>query len=68
VVLDAAGAGLEDLVDVTVFLTDMGADFDVMNRIYAEYLPAPGPARTTVEVASLPTQIAIELKCIAVLK
>ena len=64
-VLEAAGAAWEDLVDVTVFLTDIGRDFAAYNRVYAEYFPADGPCRTTVEVSRLPTPIAIELKCIA---
>lgn len=63
-VLESCGAGLEDLVDVTVFLTDIGRDFDRYNRIYGEYFPKNGPCRTTVEVTSLPSPIAIELKCI----
>lgn len=65
-VLESAGAGLEDLVDVTVFLTNIPDDFDTYNRVYAEYFDAAsGPCRTTVEVTRLPTPIAIELKCIA---
>ena len=64
-VLTAAGATLEDLVDVTVFLTDISSDFAIMNRIYAQYLHQNPPSRTTVEVRRLPTPIAIELKCIA---
>jgi 2-aminomuconate deaminase len=64
-VLAAAGATFEDLVDVTVFLTDIASDFEAMNRIYAHYLHQNPPSRTTVEVRRLPTPIAIELKCIA---
>jgi len=64
-VLDSAGASWNDLVDVTVFLTDIGRDFDIYNRIYAEYFSSDGPCRTTVEVSRLPTPIAIELKCVA---
>lgn len=64
-ILEAAGAKWEDLVDVTVFLTDMKADFAVYNRLYAEYFKDNQPCRTTVEISSLPTPIAIELKCIA---
>ncbi len=65
-VLKAAGLGLEHLADVSVFLTNMKDDFPTYNRVYAEYLSAYKPCRTTVEVVSLPTPIAIELKCIAV--
>lgn len=65
-VLESAGAGWSDLVDVTVYLTDIRRDFDTFNRIYGEYFSAAaGPCRTTVEVSRLPTPIAIELKCIA---
>ena len=63
-VLEEAGAKWEDLVDVTVFLTDMKRDFAIYNRIYAEYFKENQPCRTTIEVGSLPTPIAIELKCI----
>ncbi|MCB0704253.1 MAG: RidA family protein [Saprospiraceae bacterium] len=66
-VLDDCGAHWNDLVDVTVFLTDMKRDFDTYNRIYAEYFKDNQPCRTTVGIDSLPTPIAIELKCIAVL-
>ena len=65
VVLEDAGARFEDLVDVTVFLTDMRRDFAAYNRLYAEYFAGARPCRTTVEVTALPTPIAIELKCIA---
>lgn len=67
-VLESAGAHWEDLVDVTVFLTDIRRDFDVFNRIYAEHFADNRPCRTTVEVNRLPTPIAIELKCIAVIR
>jgi 2-aminomuconate deaminase len=66
-VLEEAGAKWEDLVDVTVFLTDMKKDFPRYNQLWAEYFKNNPPCRTTVEVLSLPTPIAIELKCIAVL-
>jgi 2-aminomuconate deaminase len=64
-VLESAGASWEDLVDVTVYLTDIRNDFKTYNRVYAEYFSTDGPTRTTVEVSRLPTPIAIELKCIA---
>jgi len=66
-VLEASGARWEDLVDVTVFLTDMARDFATYNRVYAEYFPDPAtaPCRTTLGITALPTPIAIELKCIA---
>ena len=69
-VLLASGARLEDLVDVTVYLTDMLADFRIYNQIWSEYFPdaATAPCRTTVGITALPTAIAIELKCTAALK
>lgn len=67
-VLEASGAKWEDLVDVTVFLVDMKRDFHTFNRIYAEYFKENQPCRTTVAINSLPTPIAIELKCIAALE
>jgi len=66
-VLEASGSSWDKLVDVTVFLTNMKADFKTYNRIYAEYFKNNQPCRTTVEIKSLPTPIAIELKCIATL-
>ena len=68
-VLEASGAQWQDLVDVTVFLTDMARDFAAYNRIYAEHFPDPtsAPCRTTLGITALPTPIAIELKCIAAL-
>ena len=67
-ILEASGSSWENLVDVTVFLTNMKNDFTTFNNIYAEYFRENKPCRTTVEVSALPTPIAIELKCIAVLK
>jgi len=68
-VLEASGARWEDLVDVTVYLTDMGRDFAAYNQIWAEFFPAPAraPCRTTLGITALPTPIAIELKCVAAL-
>ena len=65
-VLEGSGSKWEDLVDVTVFLTNMRRDFVTYNRIYKEYFGEAMPCRTTVGISSLPTQISIELKCIAV--
>jgi 2-aminomuconate deaminase len=67
-ILEASGSRWENLVDVTVFLTNMKADFATFNKIYAEYFKENQPCRTTVEVNALPTPIAIELKCIATLE
>lgn len=64
-ILEASGSRWENLVDVTVFLTNMKNDFDAFNKIYAEYFKDNRPCRTTVEVSALPTPIAIELKCVA---
>ena len=69
-VLEASGARWQDLVDVTVFLTDMERDFAAYNAAWAEHFPDPAaaPCRTTLGITALPTPIAIELKCIAVVK
>jgi 2-aminomuconate deaminase len=64
-VLEASGSKWENMVDVTVFLTNMKKDFPVYNKIYGEYFQKVQACRTTVEVKSLPTPIAIELKVIA---
>ena len=64
-VLEDAGASWDDIVDVTVFLTDMQADFPAFNRLYAEHFATNRPTRTTVEVGALPTPISVELKVIA---
>src|SRR5215831_9136451 len=69
-ILEASGSTWENLVDVTVYLTNMKKDFSVFNKVYAKYFPdkATQPCRTTLEVNELPTPIAIELKCIATIK
>ena len=66
-VLDASGARWDDLVDVTVYLTDMARDFKAYNAVWAEHFPdaATAPCRTTLGITALPTPIAIELKCVA---
>jgi 2-aminomuconate deaminase len=64
-VLEDAGSSWDKIVDVTVFLTNMNADFPTLNRLYAQAFAENRPTRTTVEVSRLPTPIAIELKVIA---
>ena len=64
-ILEESGSSWENLVDVTVFLTNMKVDFPTFNRLYGEYFKTSQPCRTTIEIKSLPTPIAIELKCIA---
>lgn len=64
-VLEASGSSWDKIIDVTVFLTNMKNDFPAYNKIYAEYFKHVQACRTTVEVKSLPTPIAIELKIIA---
>lgn len=66
-VLEASGATWGDLIDVTVFLTDMQRDFASYNRLYAEHFAGVDACRTTLGISALPTPIAIELKCIAAL-
>jgi len=67
-ILEDAGSTWEQIVDVTVFLTNMKDDFVIYNRIYAEYFAENQPCRTTVEISSLPTPIAIELKVISTIE
>ena len=64
-ILEESGSSWENLVDITVFLTNMKVDFPIFNRLYGEYFKTNQPCRTTIEIKSLPTPIAIELKCIA---
>jgi 2-aminomuconate deaminase len=66
-ILEEAGTKWENLVDVTVYLTNMKNDFAVYNRLWAEYFAVNPPCRTTLEINCLPTPIAIELKCVAVI-
>ena len=66
-ILQASGAAWNDLIDVTVFLTNMSGDFATYNELYAEHFAGVDACRTTVGVSALPTPIAIELKCIAAL-
>jgi 2-aminomuconate deaminase len=65
IILEEAGSHWKNIVDVTVFLINMKRDFETYNRVYSEYFINNQPCRTTVEITSLPTPIAIELKCIA---
>ena len=67
-ILEDAGSSWDRVVDVTVFLTNMKDDFATYNRVYAEYFSENRPCRTTVEINSLPTPIAIELKVIATIE
>jgi 2-aminomuconate deaminase len=67
-IVEDSGSTWEQIVDVTVFLTNMKDDFAAYNKIYAEYFKDNRPCRTTVEINCLPTPIAIELKCIATIK
>jgi len=64
-ILEDSGSSWANIVDVTVFLTNMKDDFATYNRVYAEYFADNQPCRTTVEINKLPTPIAIELKVIA---
>lgn len=64
-ILEESGSSWEELIDVQVFLVNMKRDFHTYNKIYAEYFKDNQPCRTTIEISSLPTPIAIELKCVA---
>jgi 2-aminomuconate deaminase len=64
-ILEDSGSSWDKIIDVTVFLTNMSGDFKKFNSLYRQYFSSCFPCRTTVEVLSLPTPIAIELKVIA---
>lgn len=64
-ILEASGSNWNNIVDVTVFLTNMKVDFATYNKLWAEYFAENPPCRTTIEINCLPTPIAIELKVIA---
>jgi len=64
-ILEDSGSSWDNVVDVTVFLTNMKDDFKIYNRLYAEYFKDNQPCRTTLEINCLPTPIGIELKVIA---
>ena len=64
-ILEDAGSSWDNIIDVQVFLTNMKDDFKTYNKIYADYFKDNQPCRTTIEIKSLPTPIAIELKVIA---
>lgn len=66
-ILEDSGSRWENLVDVTVYLTNMKNDFPIYNKLWAEYFHTNPPCRTTLEINCLPTPIAIELKCVAVI-
>jgi 2-iminobutanoate/2-iminopropanoate deaminase len=63
-ILDASGSGLANLVKTTVFLTDLG-DFAAMNEVYARHVGERPPARSTVQVAALPSGARVEIEAIA---
>ena len=67
-VLEASGSSWNKIVDVTVFLTNMKKDFSIYNKIYGEYFKEVQACRTTIEIKSMPTPIAIELKVIATIE
>lgn len=67
-ILEDCGSSWERIVDVTVFLTNMKEDFTTYNKLYAEYFGEIQPCRTTLEIGSLPTPIAIELKVVATIE
>ena len=73
-ILEDAGSSWSNIVDVLVFLTNMKHDFATYNEVYAEYFAGPpgsaqpNPTRTTIEIKSLPTPIAVEVKVIATIE
>ena len=67
-ILDGSHSSWDKLIDITVFLTDMKNDFKKFNKIYSQYFPNSHACRTTIEINALPTDIAIEIKCLALNK
>ena len=65
-VLEAAGASLQSVIKTTVFLSDMN-DFAAMNEVYGRWFGDHKPARSTVQVARLPRDVAVEIEAVAVL-
>jgi 2-iminobutanoate/2-iminopropanoate deaminase len=66
-ILLAGGASLASVVKTTVFLKDMN-EFAAMNEVYAEFLEAAAPARSTIEAARLPRDIRVEIEALAVIE
>ncbi len=64
-ILEAAGAGMEDVVKTTVLLSDIG-DFAAMNEVYAQFFKEPFPARAAFQVAAVPKGAKVEIEAIAV--
>ncbi len=64
-ILEAAGTSFERVVRATIYLTDLD-DFNVVNRVYAEFMPSPPPARATVQVSRLPRGARVEIDAIAI--
>ena len=67
IILEESGSNWNNLVDITVYLTDMKRDFDLFNKVYSEYFKELPPARETIEVSKLPLDVDIEISCIAIL-
>jgi 2-iminobutanoate/2-iminopropanoate deaminase len=65
-ILEEAGSGLDRLVKTTVFLIDLG-EFQAMNEVYAKHVGDVPPARSTVEISSLPSGARVEIDAIALL-
>ena len=65
-ILEAAGSGLDRLVKTTVFLQNLG-DFNGMNEVYKQHVGDQPPARSTVEVAKLPSGALVEIEAVALL-
>ena len=66
-ILAAGGSGFDRVVKTSVFLQDMN-DFAAMNAVYAEYFPAPQPARSTIQAARLPRDCRVEIDVIALVR
>lgn len=62
-ICEAAGHGLEDIVKITIFLTDLG-NFAIVNEVMKKYFQEPYPARATVEISGLPLGVEVEIEAI----
>jgi 2-iminobutanoate/2-iminopropanoate deaminase len=63
-ILEEAGSGLKQLVKATIYLSDLG-DFEAMNEVYAKYVGPEPPARATIQVAGLPSDVLVEIEAVA---
>lgn len=66
-ILEAGGSSLEDVIKLTVYVTDL-ANFPVLNEVFKEYFKSDPPARSTVEVCALPMNVSVEIDAIGIIR